>query len=524
MITDYFITQCSSYCLYGKSNSKIKKEVYDSIEIIFNWILNEMPKDNDNFIENSKSKIELVYYLSRFKKVSTKEISKEEILGNLKSGKFKNLIEIVSTIPDLFLSELEEEEFFKLLSRKKKICSLVKGKKNIKELLDDIESGNFVDEEEIISRWETNIVDLHSNLTKIKRIESTQKAASLNLLTDDYTPMLNMMRDNLDYKNSLKTGYEYLKKCLPSGGFERGRFYLIGGTSGAGKSTLLMNLICNAINLNSSIEKEQTFLYITAENLITETWARFFCCFLETPYVQLLKDIADDSENVFANDLSTENNEKVNLKYKEMMYQVKTKLKEHNINVIFEYVDPQCATISELDALISNAANNDESNLRAVFIDYLDLFRTGKNLDPRIEHGEVSQAFKNYALSYNVPVISATQLNREGYRPDVTPSLTQMGEAMLKVNNSDLVLFIQNDKTPLGLTSVKGVITEVKRLKLTLLKSRNGDTGDSAMFIMPKKQNEQSIFNYSILESFDLADASQSLSDLLEEDSPSEIE
>ena len=101
------------------------------------------------------------------------------------------------------------------------------------------------------------------------------------------------------------------------------------------------------------------------------------------------------------------------------------------------------------------------------------------------------------AVNYNVPVITATQLNREGYRSDSAPSLTQVGESMEKVNKADAILFLQEAKIKEGHKEVKGKKEFFKRIKMTLLKQRNGPTGDSCHIGMPTRcEDGTNIFNF----------------------------
>ena len=127
-------------------------------------------------------------------------------------------------------------------------------------------------------------------------------------------------------------------------------------------------------------------------------------------------------------------------------------------------------TLRDLESIIETVKKEHGESFEVVYMDYLDLFSTGMNLELRHELGLISQEFKNFAVIYDVSVISVTQLNRGGYDKNGTPDLTQMGEAMKKVDNADLVMFLQRS----GENNVETINTDngkilIKIIKMTLL-------------------------------------------------------
>ena len=95
-------------------------------------------------------------------------------------------------------------------------------------------------------------------------------------------------------------------------------------------------------------------------------------------------------------------------------------------------------------------------------------------------------------------LVTATQLNREGYKTDVDPSLTQVGESIQKVENSDFVLFLQNAKPPKIKYSHAGQVRTAKHIRATILKNRGGPEGDTIPCIMPIKLGDADEFNFKI--------------------------
>ena len=74
----------------------------------------------------------------------------------------------------------------------------------------------------------------------------------------------------------------------------------------------------------------------------------------------------------------------------------------------------------------------------------MDLLKTGTQFDLyRLELGQITLQLKVAAVQENVPIITVTQLNREGYDKEAF-SLTQMSESIKKVEHADVVCLLKN--------------------------------------------------------------------------------
>ena len=106
------------------------------------------------------------------------------------------------------------------------------------------------------------------------------------------------------------------------------------------------------------------------------------------------------------------------------------------------YFKPRVTTLTDLRNIIDTAAQS--KNLKVVYIDYLDLINSEfRDLEIRLDQAEVSLGLKDFAVEYNIPVLTATQLNRMGYNRELGTTLSSMGESMKKVDYADSVLFMQ---------------------------------------------------------------------------------
>jgi replicative DNA helicase len=112
-------------------------------------------------------------------------------------------------------------------------------------------------------------------------------------------------------------------------------------------------------------------------------------------------------------------------------------------------------------------------NLGLVVIDYLQLMQgPSKSENRQQEVSEISRHLKIMARELSVPVLCASQLNRQvEYRSDKRPLLGDLRESGSIEQDSDLVMFIYRDEVYHPDTEARG------EAELIIAKHRNGPTG-----------------------------------------------
>lgn len=111
--------------------------------------------------------------------------------------------------------------------------------------------------------------------------------------------------------------------------------------------------------------------------------------------------------------------------------------------------------------------------LSLIVVDYLQLVDPGKSYDNRVQEvSMVSQALKNLARELNVPVLSASQLNRsvENRGGDRKPQLSDLRESGAIEQDADVVMFIYRPDAEAASLMIP--------TKLLIAKHRNGPTGE----------------------------------------------
>lgn len=490
LINDFFISQCISACVSIKGNEKQANDILDSIYYILKWVKKETPKEK--FPTELSETYDLALYLSKYRK-QNREFDFNILVSGIEGGRFSNFVDSLNAkkrdYTDVDLSKLSS-----FIYNKRKLCELTSGRKILETKLNELDSGSFDDDADALTSWETMINQLNTQLMEVKKMESVEDMSFLDIMEDDYGPVMEKLRNQSDEEGSLKTGYTFFADNFPAKGFEPCRFYLIGGTSGVGKSTILVNFLGNAALHSPYIkegEKRDVLLYVTAENLIDESLERLYCM------------------------LTGESIDIVKRKYTDPTFTLKTELNKilgkKKVTIQIVYVQPKKTTVQQLEAIMDKVAASGY-NVTGLFLDYLDLIRSGYNLtELRHELGEVTMGLKNLAVTYRIPIVSVTQLNRSGYDKKVEAGAIQMSESMQKVDNSDTVIMIQedNNEPTISIPGKGGLPITCKNLKIRIIKNRNGRKGDSTNMIMKDKIGSQSVFNFRIEEKTMIRDEQQ---------------
>ena len=114
-----------------------------------------------------------------------------------------------------------------------------------------------------------------------------------------------------------------------------------------------------------------------------------------------------------------------------------------------------------------------EYNLSLLIIDYLQLVDPGRRYDNRVQEvSMVSQALKNLARELNIPVLSASQLNRsvEHRGGEKRPQLADLRESGAIEQDADVVMFLYRPESEITGPHIP--------TKLLIAKHRNGPTGE----------------------------------------------
>lgn len=328
---------------------------------------------------------------------------------------------------------------------------------------------------------------------------------------------MDAVRDAKRPNNKIKTGLQGLNEMI-NGGYENGRVYTYLALPKCGKSMVLLNSCIWAAKYCNFKPKDPTktptILYVTMENNKRESIERIYS------YVtgDSLRDIPNDKVD-----------EALELVEKEIQG-------DRNVNLEIRYRSYKSIDTDDLNRMIDELASNNQEVVMVV-LDYLKRIRSVQNSsEPRIELGDVVNELADIAKSRDIPIVTASQLNREAYkiieaeqermrnantnamRTNLTKLLNKshVGESALIIENTDYAIIINPEVDPLTneeYTVFKLVASRSKKNKLTYFAQKMVNGMRMMEDISESKPCYLESIGESSMKSFNPNDARQTISD-----------
>lgn len=436
MVTDFFLNGCYTLVL---SNTKVKKNITLYRDIL--EILKFYEEKGSGVPIILKNKFDCLKKICELKlEGKTDEVAIDYVIS---AGKFKDLEPLLTSKFQEEIRDTVSAGHIEQLRLRKKMIQLFSNYDKLSNFVDCVGSGNFDTGDDIIEDYESTIKQLYLDLVEHRRTASIEAAASLDVLNDDYESITEQIITTYKQQRTIPTGIDALDYEVLNGGFEPTRLYIFGGMSGSGKSTFLTNCIVNAAlkNKRPSVvygqeeeDEEKVFIYVTLENLLPESFLRFYCCLFDKQISEAKKDIIEDRKDI-----------------KPLIANRFAKL---NTNVCMYFFPATTISVVDIMSLIDEV--NDKYGrkvVKALYVDYLDILKSDLKHDLyRIELGQLTLSLKVLAVEYNIPVITATQLNRSSYQITKAEDLNldQVSESVKKIEHADFVAMIATDAVESG--------------------------------------------------------------------------
>ena len=441
MITDTFLNSCFSIVL--SNNLKVKKDTYrDLIDII----LFCSKREKIDIPVTIQNKIECLYKMCELK---LEDRIDDNIIDSISaSEKYKKVLDFIVMKREENLLDEEIEDHLKQIGLRKKLCAMFPNFDKLLKYIESVKNGSFDTLDKVVEDGENIIKETYSNVMRSSRGDSVENATSIDLVNDDYSSIVNQIKSKYDRKNTVPSGIPIFDNELFNGGYIKSYLYIFGGGSGAGKSTLMMNSLLSQVTGSriDGIKFSETFvdedqnnnnnsphvsIYLTLENPIDKTLLRMYQCLYEKTEVESIRIISPQGPDFLKNE-------------------VVKKFRKNYIPVLkyFPRFSIGCADICRIiDDTIDQYG---KESLKCLFIDYLDLLKSDIKSDlHRFELGYITSLLKDLAAEYNIPVVTASQLNRSIYEVEDSRSfsLGMMSESMQKVNNADFVSLMGKDRS-----------------------------------------------------------------------------
>jgi len=272
--------------------------------------------------------------------------------------------------------------------------------------------------------------DINKNEVDTSRIlEKFEKACSLSLTTEigldlfvDIDKVINDLNSSEKY---IPSGWKWLDDKIGGGFLEEGRaLYMFAGETNIGKSIFLGNVAVNIAN------QGKTVLLVS----------------LEMPELIYAKRLCSSVSKIPLSQLKIESE---TLKSQISEYCVE----KPNSKIIIKEFPPATITANHLRAFVKKLIQKGIT-IDAVVLDYVNLLRAPMG-DSSYERIKIcTEQLRALSYTFNCPIISATQLNREGYET-TDPGLKTISESIGLAMTGDVILSIWQEDTDKELGVIK---------------------------------------------------------------------
>ncbi len=321
---------------------------------------------------------------------------------------------------------------------------------------------------EMLTNYRDMGLEIHSDLNNLQSLNKDTATTDYYLL--DGSDSANHIADEM--VNYISNGYSFFKTGLEIfdnsiDGFESSSVHLITGPSNHGKSVMLANLFHSIVKHNiDEFNNNEAALFITLEDDIVKLLRKLICIFGNYEF-NSVKDLYKKSYEVVKSHqkILQDSNEIIDIKINKPAYH--TEIKKIFTNLINNSIIS--VTNDNFKIIIKHAPEDNFSPgdigrqieklkmqgiiVKYVVIDYLDVMvptisKSYYKMYDRL--GQITQELRNLSNIYNMPVITATQNQREAENINIEMSNRLMGDSVLKVRYSDYITNIRmrEDKTP----------------------------------------------------------------------------
>ena len=284
----------------------------------------------------------------------------------------------------------------------------------IYETIERLDSGDYKSFYEINNKLTSICTDLINRVRSSKSLDTVEQ---FSLSDENFeTNMMDIVTKLQNPSRVIKTGIQKLNEIL-SPGFLSSRLYIFVGLAGGWKSGMLLKVIRDTKIYNNDIQvkkpgKRPCALLITMENEVIETVERLFNMTIDgnirnyTPK-QVIKMLKDTKE-----------------------FTVGT---NNGIDVVIRYYPNRAISTEDLYTIIDDLSD-DGKEVIMLSLDYIKRIRPAeKGRDEKEELKNISNELKSLAIHYDIPVVTAHQLNR---------AAASVVDAAMQANKEDLGKFL----------------------------------------------------------------------------------
>ena len=344
-------------------------------------------------------------------------------------------------------------EIDNLVAQRAKYASILRQVQPMQDILLRISNGDYTDLDEFMEEdVEPAFGGMWKALRGIRGI-SRDAAQDFDFSRDSFSEMLFKTHQNKNSSYSrLRCGIQALNEMV-NGYFEGGRVYNFLGLTGKGKSKILLSLILQFWKHNADMQTmdpslKPAFLYLTAENDIYETTERVSAILLD---MDAFDQESFEEDTDFFRDLTADD-------LQELLVDNGI-VNDERCQLFFKYRKNMSVSMLDVEAMVEDARIAGYE-IRGVAIDYTKRVRSIEVMKEENERlGAVTNDMSSFAKQFNMPVLTAGQLNRAAMKQleeMVAKGVVNIGQKLQGsdiggswaiIENSDVVIIINPEET-----------------------------------------------------------------------------
>lgn len=328
----------------------------------------------------------------------------------------KEIEKIISSIPIYTRLNYNEIKFItSAIQDRLKYAYLLDVKDEIYSTVEVLDSGEYNSYKEVNEK----LVGVCSKvITKSREINVMDDVDSISLGDNDYEDKLTQIFDKIkDPSRILRTGIRALNQILAPG-YIGGRTYIYMGLPAGFKSGILLKSARDIKKYNKGIQPKKaglrpTVLLVTMENTIEESIERLFN----------MTVTGDDVRNFTTKEAIKMLKEKGEMTVKD----------DEDIDIVIKYHANRTIDTNDLYTIIKDLEDQGKETI-ALVLDYIKRIRPYEYArDEKEELKNITNELKTLAKDFDIPVITAHQLNRSG---------AAAIDAAMTSNKEDLARFV----------------------------------------------------------------------------------
>lgn len=441
---------------------QMDKEVATSIYYLFIKINRSLYIDNI-YLE---LKFDLILFVSEL--IVKKNITSNKLIEGAIETKFiteylEELDEVLDICHDVVnpdnFSDADVNYIIEYINEKLMYIALYEEKSNLEHLLHKLD----VNDVDNFGEFGESFKNLLQKITKDIGSSNNRKSAADSYIscTENQTNSIRNTIKELNNKTSvIKTGCKFHNLQLSGGGYCTGSTYIYIARSGGGKSLFLLTLLRWWLLYNKGIITRNPRLkpicvYISMENGIQETNQRLFEMFIP-------EEMREGKEY---NDYTPEEIQQL---YTELGWN------DENHAYAIYYRKNKSVNANDLEIIIDDLEEQGYE-VKLLAVDYLKRMKAIDHTnDIRLDLGEIVNDLMTLAKSKNIPIVTATQLNRQGCTilEELAKKSTNIIQEVTSGNIGESSLLLENCSFAFLMNREVSLSTGVNYLTMNRIKSR----------------------------------------------------